>query len=164
MPELLNARVEACYVQAEAFFQRAFTRPEISLRLRGQKAGVAHLDENLLRFNPRLYQENREDFLTQTVAHEVAHMIARQLYGARIQPHGAHWQAIMREVYALPAQRCHSYAISRRPSTRYVYHCQCPNHDFAFSAQRHRLARQGRRYLCRRCRAPLLFSGQQRVE
>ncbi|EEZ3329143.1 SprT family protein, partial [Escherichia coli] len=34
MPEQLNARVEACYQQAEAFFQRRFPRPEVSFRLR----------------------------------------------------------------------------------------------------------------------------------
>lgn len=41
MPEHLNARVEACYRQAEHFFQRSFPRPTVSFRLRGQKAGVA---------------------------------------------------------------------------------------------------------------------------
>ena len=102
MPEHLNARVEACYRQAEHFFQRSFPRPTVSFRLRGQKAGVAHLDENLLRFNPQLYRENREHFLEQTVAHEVAHLIAHQLFGPRIRPHGEEWQLIMRGIYGLP--------------------------------------------------------------
>ena len=68
MPDLLHARVEACYQLAEDFFKRSFPRPEVSFKLRGQKAGVAHLQENLLRFNPKLYAENREHFLKQTVA------------------------------------------------------------------------------------------------
>lgn len=51
MPEQLNTRVEDCYQQAETFFKRPFKRPVVSLKLRGQKAGVAHLHENLLRFN-----------------------------------------------------------------------------------------------------------------
>ncbi len=105
MPEHLNARVEACYRQAEHFFQRSFPRPTVSFRLRGQKAGVAHLDENLLRFNPQLYRENREHFLEQTVAHEVAHLIAHQLFGPRIRPHGEEWQLIMRGIYGLPPDR-----------------------------------------------------------
>ena len=46
MPQLLEARVEECYRQAEAFFKRSFSRPRVSLQLRGQKAGVAHLQEN----------------------------------------------------------------------------------------------------------------------
>ena len=56
MPEQLNTRVEDCFQQAESFFKRPFKRPVVSLKLRGQKAGVAHLHENLLRFNLQLYR------------------------------------------------------------------------------------------------------------
>ncbi|ROO07102.1 SprT family protein [Pseudomonas fluorescens] len=164
MPEQLNTRVEDCYQLAESFFKRSFPRPVVSLKLRGQKAGVAHLHENLLRFNPQLYRENTEHFLKQTVAHEVAHLIAHQLFGDRIQPHGEEWQLIMRGVYELPPDRCHTYAIKRRSVTRYIYKCPCAESDFPFSAQRHSLVRQGRRYLCRSCRSTLVFSGEMRVE
>ncbi len=164
MPELLRQRVEACYVQAEAFFKRTFPRPEVSFKLRGQKAGVAHLHDNLLRFNPQLYQANQDDFLRQTVPHEVAHLIAHQLFGASIQAHGQEWQLIMRGVYELPPHRCHSYAVERRVAMRYIYRCPCPDSDFAFSAQRHTLVRKGRRYVCKRCRQVLTYSGETRSE
>ncbi|MDE1167166.1 MAG: SprT family zinc-dependent metalloprotease [Pseudomonas sp.] len=163
MPELLNTRVESCFQQAEAFFKRPFQRPLVSLKLRGQKAGVAHLHENLLRFNPQLYRENTEHFLKQTVAHEVAHLVAHQLFGDTIAPHGEEWQLIMRGVYELPPDRCHNYAVKRRSVTRYIYRCPCAT-EFPFSAQRHGMVRQGRRYLCRRCRSTLVFSGETRVE
>ena len=117
MPEQLNTRVEDCFQLAESFFKRPFKRPVVSLKLRGQKAGVAHLHENLLRFNPQLYRENTDDFLKQTVAHEVAHLIAHQLFGDRIQPHGEEWQLIMRGVYELPPNRCHTYDVKRRSVT-----------------------------------------------
>ena len=164
MPEQLNTRVEDCFQQAEVFFKRPFKRPVVSFKLRGQKAGVAHLHENLLRFNPQLYRENSEDFLRQTVPHEVAHLVAHQLFGERIAPHGEEWQLIMRGVYELPPNRCHTYAIKRRSATRYIYRCPCPDSDFAFSAQRHALVKQGRGYLCRRCRNTLVFSGETRIE
>ncbi|MEW6177693.1 MAG: SprT family zinc-dependent metalloprotease [Pseudomonadota bacterium] len=164
MPERLNARVEACYALAEQFFKRRFPRPEVSLKLRGQKAGVAHLQQNLLRFNEQLYRENADHFLRQTVAHEVAHLVAHQMFGARIQPHGEEWQLIMRGVYELPADRCHNYAVHRRPTTRYVYRCGCPDQDFTFTAQRHALVGKGRRYYCRRCKTTLSFTGEQRRE
>lgn len=164
MPDQLHARVEACFVQAETFFERRFERPQVSFRLRGQKAGVAHLGQNLLRFNPHLYQENREHFLRQTVAHEVAHLIAHQLFGSGIRPHGREWQSIMQGLYGLPADRCHSYEIARRPVNRFIYLCQCAEREFPFSAQRHALVRKGRRYFCRSCRATLRFSGQQRLD
>ncbi|MBF6622870.1 MAG: SprT family zinc-dependent metalloprotease [Pseudomonas stutzeri] len=164
MPERLNARVEACYQLAEAFFKQRFKRPEVSLKLRGQKAGVAHLDQNLLRFNDQLYRANTEHFLQQTVAHEVAHLVAHQLYGGQIRPHGEEWQLIMRGVYELMPDRCHSYEVARRQASRYIYRCACPERDFPFTGQRHALVRKGRRYFCRNCRATLVFSGQQRME
>ena len=116
MPEQLHIRVEACFAQAEAFFKRPFARPEVSLRLRGQKAGVAHLNENRLRFNAQLYAQNREDFLRQTVAHEVAHLIAHQLFGHAIQPHGKEWQAIMRGVYGRRCSCCRRRCAPHRRS------------------------------------------------
>ncbi len=162
MPERLLARVESCYQLAEAFFKRPFARPDVSLKLRGQKAGVAHLQQNLLRFNAQLYEQNREHFLRQTVAHEVAHLVAHQLFGPHIRPHGEEWQLIMRGVYELPPDRCHTYEVPRRRGTRYLYRCDCAEQEFSFTAQRHALVGKGRRYICRRCRATLIFSGQQR--
>ena len=164
MPERLNDRVEACYQLAEDFFKQPFKRPQVSLKLRGLKAGVAHLQQNLLRFNEQLYRANTEHFLQQTVAHEVAHLVAHQLYGPRIQPHGEKWQLIMRGVYELPPDRCHNYEVVRRQANRYIYRCKCPEQEFPFTGQRHALVRKGRRYLCRSCRATLVFSGEQRLE
>lgn len=164
MPEHLNARVESCYLLAERFFNRRFERPQVSLKLRGQKAGVAHLVQNLLRFNEQLYRENTDHFLRQTAAHEVAHLVAHQMFGPRIQPHGQEWQLIMRGVFELPPDRCHTYEIQRKPGTRYIYRCKCAGQDFAFTAQRHSLVRKGRRYICRSCRETLAFTGASRTE
>ncbi|MBB3104968.1 SprT family zinc-dependent metalloprotease [Azomonas macrocytogenes] len=164
MPEQLLARVETCYRQAEAFFGKRFLRPVVSLKLRGQKAGVAYLDENRLRFNTQLYLENKEHFLHQTVAHEVAHLVAHQLFGPRIRPHGKEWQQIMRGVFDLTPARCHQYQVARRKSRRYIYRCECPDRDFAFSARRHALVAKGHRYRCKQCNAPLVHNGQQRFE
>lgn len=95
------------------------------------------------------------------MAHEVAHLIAHQLFGPRIRPHGEEWQLIMRGIYGLPPDRCHTYAVKRRATTRYLYRCHCPEHnDFPFSPQRHNLVAKGRRYYCRRCKATLVFTGE----
>ncbi|MCU1716241.1 SprT family zinc-dependent metalloprotease [Pseudomonas sp. 5P_3.1_Bac2] len=164
MPDQIQRRVEECYLQAEAFFKQPFPRPQVCFKLRGQKAGVAHLSENKLRFNLQLYRANLDDFLRQTVAHEVAHMVAHHLFGPRIQPHGEEWQLIMRGVYELPPHRCHSYAVERRQVSRFIYRCACEPGEFPFSAQRHALVAKGRRYYCRRCKATLSFTGEHRLE
>lgn len=156
MPEHIHHAVEQCYLQAEAFFKRRFARPSICFKLRGQKAGVAHITENKIRFNPVLYANNREDFLAQTVPHEVAHMIAYAQFGLQIAPHGQEWQLIMQGVYGLAPKRCHDYAVPKANGAQYRYYCACPEHNsFDLSARRHALIKQGRQYSCRRCKSIL---------
>lgn len=153
-------RLEQCYQLAEQHFTRSFERPQVSLDLRGQKAGVAYLQRNLLRFNAQLYRENQQDFLRQTVPHEVAHLLAQALHGDHIRPHGREWQALMTGLFGLPAHRCHNYAVPQRRSTHYLYRCLCPE-NLPFTPQRHALVRRGRRYSCRRCGHALHFTGEQ---
>lgn len=162
MPELIKERVESCFQAAESYFNRSFKRPDISFKLRGQKAGVAHICENLLRFNPVLYEANREHFLLHTVAHEVAHIVSYKLYGNNIRPHGPQWQAVMQNVYQLPPHRCHNYAVQRTPRTHYLYRCGCPERDaFALSAQRHARVNKGMHYLCKACNTRLRYTHRQ---
>lgn len=159
MPDLLKQRVEACFQSAERYFSCTFKRPEVSLKLRGQKAGVAHICENRLRFNKVLYEENRQHFLLHTVAHEVAHLVSYQVYGKRIRAHGPEWQAVMQQVYQLPAARCHNYAVQRSAKIHYLYRCQCPAREpFALSAQRHARINKGMQYLCKSCRGTLTYT------
>ena len=62
MKHLIEA-VEQAYLLAERRLGRTFVRPRVTLDLRGQRAGVAYLGRNLLRFNERMYRENHDDFL-----------------------------------------------------------------------------------------------------
>lgn len=162
MPERLKQRVETCFQKAEDYFKRSFARPEISFKLRGQKAGVAHICENRLRFNPVLYEENREHFLLHTVAHEVAHLVAYRLYGKQIRAHGPQWQAVMQNVYQLPANRCHTYPVKKPPRRHYLYRCACPAREpFALSGQRHARITKGMHYQCKACNSRLTYTQRQ---
>ncbi|WP_150306283.1 SprT-like domain-containing protein [Pseudomonas saliphila] len=158
MNELTEA-VEQAYLRAEHHLGRVFVRPHVRLDLRGQRAGVAYLGRNLLRFNERMLQDNREDFLRQTVPHEVAHLVAHALYGGNIRPHGYQWQKLMVEVFGLEPRRCHDYAVPERRRTHYYYQCGCPA-PISFTPQRHAWAGRGRRYQCRRCGDLLKFTGK----
>ncbi len=162
MPDLIQKRVEECFKIAENYFQRSFTRPEISFKLRGQKAGVAHINENRLRFNPTLYVGNPVHFLQHTVAHEVAHLVSYAVYGKYIRAHGPQWQAVMRDVYSLPAHRCHSYPVQSTAKIHYLYKCQCRQREpFALSGQRHARINKGMSYICKLCGAKLMYLNEQ---
>ena len=101
--------------------------------------------------------KTEQHFIEQTVAHEVAHLLAHELFGPRVQSHGKEWQAIMVKVFGLPADRCHTYdtkRVSRRP---WVYQCQCEGKTITLSTIRHNRAKKGIIYQCMSCRSPLQF-------
>ena len=72
MPEHLNARVEACYRQAEHFFQRSFPARPSASACAARKPGSPTSTRTCCASIPSCTAENREHFLEQTVAHEVA--------------------------------------------------------------------------------------------
>ena len=153
----LRTAVEACYHRAEIHYRRRFDRPRLGFNLRGLAAAAAYPAQNAIRINRRLFEQNADDFLRNTVAHEVSHLIAYRLHGRGITPHGAEWAAIMREVFGLEPQRCHDYDVRLNMKVVYHYRCGC-NVGHALGVRRHNNALRGRRYFCRRCRQPLTFS------
>ncbi len=71
---------------------------KICFDLRGTAAGMVlfpHSKPPIIRYNPILLKHNRHAFLTQTLPHEVAHLVARTLHGKSIRPHGREWKAVM---------------------------------------------------------------------
>ena len=154
---LVRAAVEARFRRAEIHFQRRFERAQLAFNLRGMAAAVAYPARNAIRINRRLLEQNIEDFLLNTIPHEVSHLIAYRVHGQGIAPHGVEWAAIMREVYGLKPLRCHNYDVRPGLTAAYRYRCGC-DAGHTLTTRRHNNARRGRLYLCRRCRQPLRFS------
>ncbi len=146
--------------RAEQVFSRAFARPGVRLDLRGTRAGTASPSRRELRFNLQLYRENPEAYHREVVPHELAHLIAYDLHGLRIRPHGPEWKMVMGALGA-PARATHRLDVSRaqvrREARPYQYACGCDVH--AFTRRRHRNAERGARYRCRRCRQWLEYRG-----
>lgn len=149
----INDACENYIRMAEKYFGRTFPRPLVKINLRGKAAGQARLDQAELRFNRILYEENRDDFIKQTVGHEVAHWIAYCLWG-NVRAHGSQWQQVMQQVFNLPATRLHEYDISRVQGHTYPYRCNCRHYQL--SIRRHRAILRGRYYQCRDCGSVLV--------
>lgn len=150
----LRRRVYALLHHAEHFFQRKFSAPTISFRLRGSNAGLALLKSNQLRFNNQLLLVHGSSFINETAAHELAHLIAYQLHGIHIKPHGLEWQRIMVEVFDSKPSVTHSYKTMMNRKEVYLYQCQCPQ-PIQFSKVRHKRAQRGSVYRCRMCQSSL---------
>lgn len=154
-------RTRQFLASAEQRFKLSPSNPEILFDLKGRSAGllVIHRSGQMkIRYNSALLTQYGERFLEQTVPHEVAHLIARRLYGPSIRPHGREWQSIMR-YFKVPANRCHSFdtSSSAARSMRYFdYHCLCRQHRL--SAIRHNRIISGVTYLCRACGSSLIPS------
>ncbi len=152
----LNIAIEGYYQKAELFFKQAFIRPTVKIDLKGLSAGTATPALNLLRFNKELLLNNQQLFLKQTVPHEIAHLLAYQLFGQKIRPHGKEWQQIMSTVYQLSPERCHRYNVKRKPTVYYIYGCRCSN-QHPLTIRRHNAIKKGKKYQCKHCQTILYF-------
>ncbi|PJG83493.1 SprT family zinc-dependent metalloprotease [Caviibacterium pharyngocola] len=151
----VQRRLAACLLQANQHFNQNFPMPTVSYDLRGVKAGTAYLQKNLIKLNRTLLQENPTEFIRQVVPHELAHLIVYQLFG-RVKPHGVQWQTVMREVFRLPAETYHRFALDNVQGQTFPYACQCQIHQL--TARRHqKVQRESAVYFCKKCRTPLNF-------
>jgi len=157
--------VEACIKVAEAKYNRAFPRPEISFKLKGRTAGVMEWKYNkgkpvyTIFINQGALHKYPEDYMSRTIPHEIAHLITCEIFPYRVKAHGKEWQAIMRECFKLEPSRCHSYKLekARKVSRPFVYVCACREHELT-SILHNRIQKKGQTRVCRSCYEPLILS------
>ena len=138
--------------KARQLFGRDFPAPRVTFDLRGRTAGTAQYSTNHIRFNDVLLRENEDAFVARTVPHEVAHLLAGQIYGRGIRPHGPEWKNVMRRLGLVPS-RCHTYDTTNsvtRIVAKISMFCACQEHKVT----RRVVAKieMGARYTCRKCR------------
>jgi len=150
--------------QAIELFGCRLAEIPVTFELRGRAAGmyVVRGGQRVIRYNPHIFARYFSDNLANTVPHEVAHYVVDVLYGLRrVRPHGPEWRAVMRAFGVEPAATCHYDldGIPVRRQRRFRYRCACTTHSL--STVRHKRVQSGRvRYSCRRCQAPLSYTGQ----
>lgn len=159
----VDAKVLECIAIAENHFQRSFGFPTIEYSLKGKTAGQAFYRQGKIKLNSVLLLENLDDFINNTVPHEVAHLIdfavnkdnfgntkrvAAQMqqllekHNYRVTrkngPHGPSWKAIMKLFGCKPA-RCHTYDVtsSARKTNSFVYECTCCDQRVTLGPKRH---------------------------
>jgi SprT protein len=153
----------ACLRRAGEIYRRRFAPLPVRFDLRGRAAGMYRVcgGKRWIRYNPWIFARHPDDSLGQTIPHEVAHYITDTLYGLRnIRPHGVEWQAVMHALGAEPRAtgRYDLEGIPVRRQRRYDYRCDCTTHHLS-SCRHNRVRRREMTYVCRYCRAPLVFAG-----
>jgi SprT protein len=153
-------RSERC---ARRFYGINLPEALIDFSLRGRCAGQARVDRNghtSLRINQQLLAENLDDFLKNTIPHEIAHLVVNwkaRKKRQRPRPHGPEWQAVMQNCFELEPVRCHAYVTTpaRVVPRDYLYACSCREHRLT-SIMHNRISKSYHA-LCRACRTPLKF-------
>lgn len=115
-----------------------FSLPELDFSLKGQTAGQAFPAKNLIRINLQLYRENYEDYLAETLPHEVAHLIvvylhipprSLQNWAMELSSHGREWQEVAKQL-GCKGNRCHTYATtSARVTRKFTFKCACAQRE-----------------------------------
>jgi SprT protein len=147
----------------KSFSKKAYDIP-IKFTKRGKCAGCVsyHGDNVEFNFNMVLLRENFEDFLLNTVPHEVAHFVTWIQYGHQYTKsgrriiHGKDWKNMM-SFFNVKDNRCHSYNTEKssiRKMKRFTYKCGCMTHEL--TAIRHNKILKGTsKYCCSRCKQKL---------
>lgn len=157
----LQAETQAWLERALPLFRQAARMApavEVRLDLRGSAAGQLrrYRDGRLvIRYNLAMAQRQPEDFVAETVPHEVAHVVTAVCHG-QVRPHGPEWRAVMRWFGVDQPRRCHDFAApAGRRQRRWAYRCGCREHQL--STTRHNRAQRGLDYRCRCCGDPLRY-------
>lgn len=152
-------KLDDLVLAANKLFNRSFTPPKVKFYLKGTTAGKADLLNNIVILNHILLVENPDDFLEDTVPHELAHLLTFAMFGRKAKAHGKEWKSVMRALGVEPT-RCHSLDVSN-VGNRHSYRCACKSHQL--STQRHNKIRRGASYICKSCGHVLVLesSGKQ---
>ena len=137
--------------------------PSVKFDKRGTTAGTANYARHEVNLNAGLFVRNVDDFLKTTVPHEVAHLVAFQVYqkgrGRSISAHGSEWKNVM-YIFGVPANRCHSYDVSEvkqhKTLVRISYKCGCKTHEVTNAT--HKKIQAGHTYRCRLCKQSLVLA------
>lgn len=161
--------VRRAEARARETYNISLPQASLDFSLRGRCAGQAKVERKgttHLRINLQLLAENLDDYLSQTIGHEVAHLVVNWLARKkRLQPrpHGTEWQSVMRDCFGLEPKRCHSYQttparVVKRP---FLYTCSCREHRL--TSIMHNKIGHNYQALCRACRTPLQFVDRAKV-
>ena len=152
-------------LMAEKSYGKIYSLPSVSYDLNSAVAGTADYTLWHIQVNTRMLVENKDDYLINTIGHEVAHLITSDNHLGERKGHRKEWKDTM-GIFGLEPERCHNYQTCRKPKrrqTRFLYVCQCNCH-LHLTVTRRRQIERGEGIYCIRCRYTLRKDGFSETE
>ena len=165
LKKLITEKVITTWKEAKVIFN--ITQPfevEIKFKLKGGCAGKALFNgeskPSVLNFNLVIAMKNTEDFLNDTVPHEVAHLVTHLIYGY-VSAHGPEWKYVMIRLGKQP-NRCHNmeFESARKINKPFDYTCKC-GLSFHLTEREHNEMQHNKfTYHCKKCKGNLIYTGE----
>jgi SprT protein len=141
---------------------------EIRFTLYGKSAGRAGIDritgKQTLWFHPQLMERDINEYIKQTVAHEVAHLYKFLLYPSIGTNHGREFKYIAHKL-GNDGSRCHTLDTKGigRPKQRYEYRCPKCGKTYMLTSYKHNRQQDksiySGKYICPKDRARIVWTG-----
>jgi SprT protein len=153
-------KINECFKLANEYFLTCETIP-VKFDLSGNTSGMFCVrgEEMYFRFNLQIAIDNEEEFIKQTIPHEVAHYLQIINYNQFKSGHGKAWKYIMQRVFNLEPKRCHEYNLTnvkKRNIKEFVYSCNCKEHVVS-SIIHNRIQLKNKNYCCNICKSRVSF-------
>jgi SprT protein len=139
-----------------AIYKFGMKEPKIYYDISGTKAGVAKYATKTVHFNPQIAIKDWNEFITNTVPHEVCHLAVLHwaLFNKKEIPsaHGATWKLMMWEVGAKP-RRTHDIDVDdlKKKTSQYIYQCRCDEAVVVGVRIHNNIKNKFKSYACKRC-------------
>lgn len=107
---LAREAVQHWWALAQKMFGERLTKPcpEFGWRIKGSSAGTAYYRTREISCNPAYLHVDANDMIAETIPHEVAHIVANDLFGREGRGHGVNWKMIMQTTFRKNPERCHT--------------------------------------------------------
>ena len=154
----IEAKVAECMgIVRSKFKLTEFQDPKVCFDVTGTNGGEANYQDWSVHFNLEIAKTNLEHYLKQTVPHEIAHLVDYKKYGG--WGHKRTWKAIMKHVFGLTPDRCHSYDVSevkKKKYDTYLYTCKCQEHKIKSNLHK-KITLNDRKFSCVHCKHRITF-------
>jgi SprT protein len=135
-----------------------FSTIELDFELEGTVAGRAGYDnrikKGILKINMDVFLNNKEEYINQTIPHEIAHIISDNHFGReKGDSHGDNWKRVMLYFGKNP-KRCHNYEVKKTKTwrlDRFQTHCKKCGLKMVFSKVIYNKMLKGKGRYCNKC-------------
>jgi len=118
------------------------------------RMGDANYNKMRVRFSIPLFALAGEKDQEDTIAHEMAHIVARHKYGKKIKSHGGEWQACMLVAGYKPT-RCHDIDTTGLKKSRKTCKTYCNCNTHMVTPKMYGDIAKGRGRICSKCKGRL---------